>query len=73
MSTVGQAIEDTARTINSPVRDPQGACDSGAAGSAPLRAVGATFSELGAALQREADGGKRSADGPPSGNDSESA
>ena len=73
VTTVSKAIENTARTIDESVRDPKVREDSGAVGSALLRAVGATLSELGAALQREANTGKKPADGPPSGNDGESA
>lgn len=53
VSTVGKAIEDTARAIDESVHDPKVRQDTGQAGSALLRAVGATLTDLGAALQRE--------------------
>lgn len=53
-TVVGKAIEDTARAIDESVRDPQVRQDTTQAGSALLRAVGATLTDLGAALQREA-------------------
>jgi hypothetical protein len=59
VTVVGKAVEDTARTIGSSVRDPKVREDTGQAGSALLRAVGATLAELGVALQREADPGKK--------------
>ena len=55
MRKVGQAIEDAARTIDESVRDPAVRRDGGQAGSALIRAVGATLTDLGAALQRQAD------------------
>jgi ribonuclease E len=63
VTKVGKAIEDTARTIDQSVRDPKVREDTGQAGSALLRAVGATLSDLGAALQRETDA-KTPADPP---------
>jgi hypothetical protein len=67
VTKVGKAIEDTARTIDQSVRDPKVREDTGQAGSALLRAVGATLSDLGAALQRETDAktdAKKPADPP---------
>ena len=54
-SKVGRAVEDTARAIDESVRDPKVRQETGQAGSALLRAVGVTLTELGAALQREAE------------------
>jgi hypothetical protein len=65
VTTVGKAIEDTARTIDQSVRDPQVREDTGQAGSALLRAVGVTLSELGSALQREADTGRKTPEPDP--------
>lgn len=55
MRRVGQAIEDAARTIDQSVRDPAVRHESSQAGAALIRAVGATLTDLGAALQRQAD------------------
>ncbi len=63
VTKVGKAIEDTARTIDQSVRDPKVREDTSQAGSALLRAVGATLADLGAALQREGDD-KKPADPP---------
>lgn len=52
---VSKAVEDAARTFENAVHDPKVRQDSAEAGSALLRAVGATLSELGAVIQREAD------------------
>jgi len=51
---VSKAVEDAARAFENAVHDPKVRQDSAEAGSALLRAVGATLSELGAAIQREA-------------------
>ncbi len=53
---VRKAVEDAARAFENAVQDPKVRQDSAEAGSALLRAVGATLSELGAVIQREADG-----------------
>jgi hypothetical protein len=50
---VRKAVEDAARAFENAVGDPKLRQDSAEAGSALLRAVGATLSELGAAIQRE--------------------
>ena len=52
---VSKAIDDAARAFENAVGDPKVRQDSAEAGSALLRAVGATLSELGAAIQRETD------------------
>lgn len=52
---VSKAVEDAAQALENAVGDPRVRHDSVEAGSALLRAVGATLSELGAAIQREAD------------------
>ena len=52
---MSKAVEDAARAFENAVRDPKMREDSAEAGSALLRAVGATLSELGAAIEREAD------------------
>jgi len=52
---VGKAVKDAARAIENALGDPRVRQDSAEAGSTLLRAVGATLSELGAAIQREAD------------------
>ena len=52
---VSKAVEDAARAFENAVHDPKVRQDSTEAGSALLAAVGATLSELGAAIQREAD------------------
>jgi len=51
---VSKAVEDAARAFENAVGDPKVRQDSAEAGSALLQAVGATLSELGTAIQREA-------------------
>ncbi len=59
VKTVGKTIEDTARAIEDSAHDPKFRQDTGEAGTALLRAVGATLTDLGASLQREADGHRK--------------
>jgi hypothetical protein len=51
---VSKAVEDAARAFENAVHDPKVRQGSAEAGSTLLAAVGATLSELGAAIQREA-------------------
>ena len=55
VKAIRSAIEDTAKTIGVSLRDPKVKTETEEAGSALLRAVGVSLSELGGTLQRDAD------------------
>lgn len=54
VKSIRTALDETARTIGSSLRDPKVRQETEEAGSALLNAVGATLSELGEALRRDA-------------------
>jgi hypothetical protein len=55
VKAIRKAIEGTAKTIGESLRDPKVKKETEEAGSALLRAVGVSLSELGETLQRDAD------------------
>ena len=55
VSAIRTAVDGTARTIGEALRDPKIREETEEAGSALLRAVGVTLSELGQTLQRDAE------------------
>jgi argininosuccinate lyase len=62
VSAVCQAVAGTAHAIGDALRDPKIRQETEEAGSALLRAVGVTLSELGESLQRDAEREKNKAE-----------